>query len=280
MKGIRPVRIYGVDFTSAPRRGKPITGAVCHLADGRLALERIDAFETFDAFEAFLARPGPWVAGLDFPFGQPRRLIEALGWPLDWVGYGAQVEALGMDGFVARLADYRAGQPPGDKQHRRLTDARAESASPMMLYGVPVGRMFLRGAPCLRRAGVSLLPVRPAESDRVVIEAYPALAARRWIGRTSYKSDSRARQTAARRAARQAIVDGLRSESCRAAYGFGVTLAETQAAALVDEPQGDVLDALLAALPAAWAWTRREDGWGIPAEVDPLEGWIVDPGLV
>jgi hypothetical protein len=34
-----------------------------------------------------------------------------------------------------------------------------------------------------------------------------------------------------------------------------------------------------AALPAAWAWSgaRRV---GHPAEVDPLEGWIVDPGLV
>jgi len=35
-----------------------------------------------------------------------------------------------------------------------------------------------------------------------------------------------------------------------------------------------------AALQAAWAWTRRTEGWGVPQESDPLEGWIVDLGLV
>ena len=30
----------------------------------------------------------------------------------------------------------------------------------------------------------------------------------------------------------------------------------------------------------AQARIRRESGWGIPPEVDPAEGWIVDPGLV
>jgi RimJ/RimL family protein N-acetyltransferase len=36
-------------------------------------------------------------------------------------------------------------------------------------------------------------------------------------------------------------------------------------------------DALLCAVPAAWAWTRRGSGFGLPGCVDPLEGWIVDP---
>jgi hypothetical protein len=273
------MRIYGVDFTSAPRRAKPITVAACRFDGDRLILEGQEALADFAAFEAFLVRSGPWVAGLDFPFGLPRHLLDNLGWPADWAAVVSRVAAMDMDAFVALLKEYRTPRPRGEKQHRRLTDERAKSASPMMLYGVPVGRMFFRGAPRLLASGVSILPNHPTESDRVIVEAYPALAARRWIGRTSYKSDTRRKQTAAQAAARRAIVDGLRGDSCRTAYGFDVVLSDARAAELVDDPQGDVLDGLLAALPAAWAWTRRDSGWGIPPGVDPAEGWIVDPGL-
>jgi hypothetical protein len=44
---------------------------------------------------------------------------------------------------------------------------------------------------------------------------------------------------------------------------------------LVDEPGADRLDAVLALVLAAWALTRREMNWGLPADMDPLEGWIV-----
>ena len=273
------MRIYGVDFTSAPRRAKPITVAACRFEGNTLILEGQEDLADFAAFEAFLARPGPWVAGLDFPFGLPRRLLDGLGWPADWAAVVARVAALDMAEFVALLKRYRTPRPRGNKQHLRPTDALAASASPMMLYGVPVGRMFFRGAPRLLASGASVLPCQPTASDRVIVEAYPALAARRWIGRASYKSDTKRKQTAERAAARRAIVDGLRSASCRAAYGFDVVLSDAQAVALAVDPQGDVLDALLAALPAAWAWIRREFGWGIPPGVDPAEGWIVDPGL-
>lgn len=273
------MRIYGVDFTSAPRRAKPITVAACHFDGETLTLQGQEDLGDFAAFEAFLRRPGPWVAGLDFPFGLPRRLLDGLGWPAEWAGVVGRVAAMDMDAFAALLKRYRTPRPRGDKQHLRPTDALAASASPMMLYGVPVGRMFFRGAPRLLASGASILPNYPTDSDRVIVEAYPALAARRWIGRTSYKSDTRRKQTAARVAARQAIVAGLRGASCRVAYGFDVALSASQAMALAEDPQGDVLDALLAALPAAWAWTRRESGWGIPPGVDPAEGWIVDPGL-
>ena len=41
------------------------------------------------------------------------------------------------------------------------------------------------------------------------------------------------------------------------------------------DPSGDTLDAVLCAVAAAWGWCRRERGYGLPAGVDPLEGWIV-----
>ena len=38
-------------------------------------------------------------------------------------------------------------------------------------------------------------------------------------------------------------------------------------------PAGDSLDAVLCLMQAAWASERP--GYGLPADIDPLEGWIV-----
>ena len=80
------LRIYGVDFTCAPRKAKPITVASGRLRRDLLKVEEIEKLEDFAAFEAFLARPGPWLGGFDFPFSLPRELVRDLGWPADWPG--------------------------------------------------------------------------------------------------------------------------------------------------------------------------------------------------
>lgn len=46
---------------------------------------------------------------------------------------------------------------------------------------------------------------------------------------------------------------------------------------LAEDPSGDRLDALLCAIQAAWAWTQREKGFGIPDSMDFPEGAIADP---
>jgi len=46
---------------------------------------------------------------------------------------------------------------------------------------------------------------------------------------------------------------------------------------LVDDPTGDRLDALLCAIQASRAWTKRDTKFGEPDHTDPLEGWIADP---
>src|ERR1700694_936576 len=79
--------IYGLDFTSAPTRRKPITCACCELYDTVLTVNSCLKLTSFDEFEAFLRSDGPWLAALDFPFGQPRKLIANLGWPQNWRGY-------------------------------------------------------------------------------------------------------------------------------------------------------------------------------------------------
>ena len=194
--------IYGIDFTSAPSARKPITCVRARLGDGALAFEELIELQDFVSFEAFLATPGPWVAGMDFPFGQSRRLVENIGWPLSWAGYIREVAGLDRRGFRQVLEDYKRDRPPGDKHHKRACDVLTRSQSPQTLYGTPVGLMFFEGAPRLLQSGVHLPCNHEGDTSRVVLEAYPGVAARRLIGQTSYKNDTRAKQTAEQHRAR------------------------------------------------------------------------------
>ena len=101
------MKVFGVDFTSRPRKTKPITCAECRFDGQVLTLTSIDSFANFTAFETWLGSPGPWIAGLDFPFGQPCKLIQNLGWPSTWSDYMALIAAMPREEFVQLLEDYK-----------------------------------------------------------------------------------------------------------------------------------------------------------------------------
>jgi hypothetical protein len=274
------MRIYGVDFTSAPSRRKPITCAAAWLEPTTLTLEQVERYETFEAFSALLERPGPWVAGCDFPFGQPEALVAGMHWPTRWESYVKTIEHLGPDGFASAIKDFRDARPPGQKHLPRAIDRRARSCSPMMLVGVPVGKMFQRGAPLLLRSAANIWPCRPTGDQRTVLEIYPKLVAQKWI-RSGYKQDNPRRQTAAHTKARTTILDGicgkipsLDGHSVVGWYGIRVALSDGAAQRCIGDASGDTLDAVLATLQTAWA--TRQPGYGVP-EGHELEGWIVDP---
>ena len=269
------MRIYGIDFTSRPSRRKPITCLACELTGTMLRAGELTEWPGFEGFESALRRPGPWIAGIDFPFGQARRFIETIGWPRTWEGYVLHAHALGRQGFRAALDAYRAGRPPGDKEHRRGTDVAAGSTSPQKLYGTPVGLMFFEGAPRLLDSGVTIPGLQGGDPDRIAVEAYPGLLARAVLGRRSYKQDARHKQTQAQHEARQELLRQITGSGTLAGYGLQVAAPPE----LADDPGGDHLDALLCAIQAAWAWTRREEGYGMPEGLDALEGWIADPAL-
>ena len=273
------MRIYGLDFTSAPGRRKPLIALRCELSDNVLRVRDDEVMTGFDEFEAWLQTPGPWVCGMDFPFGQPADLVEALGWPDEWAGYVGEVARLGKEGFEAGIRTDMASRPAGRKWRYRLADRRSGSSSAMMLFRVPVGKMFFRGAPRLRASGVSIEPCRPNGDPRVAVEAYPAVVARRFLGREPYKRDA-APDTPERKAARRKLVSGLLSGSMREAYGFGVGMGRRWRERFVAEPGADALDSLLCAVQAAWAYARRDENWGVPPECDRNEGWILDPALL
>ena len=149
----------------------------------------------------------------------------------------------------------------------------------MMLFRVPVGKMFFQRAPRLLRSGVAVEPCRPNGDPRVAVEAYPAVVARRFLGREPYKRDA-VPDTPERRAAREKLIAGLRSGIVREVYGFDVGIGRRWEERFVEEPGADALDSLLCAVQAAWAYTRRDEGWGVPPECDPDEGWILDPSLL
>jgi hypothetical protein len=186
------MRVLGVDFTSAPTRGKPITCLHCTFAEGILQAGQLAEMARFEEFERVLRAPGPWIAGIDFPFGQSREFIGNIGWPISWPDYVAHAHALRREGFREALDTYRADRPYGGKEHKRKTDQAAGSISPQKLYGVPVGLMFLEGAPRLLDAGVTIPYLQVGDPGRIVVEAYPGVPARQLIGSgRGYKSDTR-----------------------------------------------------------------------------------------
>ena len=71
----------------------------------------------------------------------------------------------------------------------------------------------------------------------------------------------------------------MEAEAFQNEYGFSVSIQEAVRDEIVEEPSADTLDALLASVQAAWAWSQRNDHYGIPLGVDRLEGWIADPTL-
>jgi len=269
------VKVVGVDFTSAPRKAKPIVVAHGVATGKRLRIDALESLTEFDAFEHLLDRLGPWVGGFDFPFGLPLELVADLRWPREWTALVAFCAALSRTEFRGILEGYRASRPPGRKYAHRATDLPAGSSSPMKLVNPPVALMFHEGAPRLAAAGLHVPGLAQGDRRRIALEAYPGLLARS-ITRASYKNDSRAKQTPERRAARRTIVAALEAGAPRLdiRVSFARPALRKQ---LVDDASGDALDAVLCTVQAAWAATQPN--YGMPKRVPQPEGWIVSATL-
>ncbi|MES2534717.1 MAG: DUF429 domain-containing protein [Pseudomonadota bacterium] len=264
------MKLHGIDFTSAPTRRKAITIASGTLDGDTFRLEELNALHDFVQFDAWLRRPGPWLGAFDFPFSLPRELVETLGWPTEWEALIGRIASLSRAELRSTFQAFCDARPVGRKFAHRATDLPAGSSSPMKWVNPPVAYMLHAGVPRLLAAGLSVYTMHAGDPLRTAFEAYPGMVARS-ITRSSYKNDERAKQTPERRSARIQIVDTLQS----GAYPLGIRLAAgPHADALIDDASGDLLDAALCGLLAAWAWQRRDAQFGMPA-FDPLEGWIV-----
>ncbi|MBX3655275.1 MAG: DUF429 domain-containing protein [Ramlibacter sp.] len=268
-----PVPLLGCDFSSAPTRRKPIVLALGQVSGPRVVLEQIERLESLDAFGQWLAQPGPWVGGFDLPFGLPRELVEHLGWPRQWRACIAHYAGLSRAAIRDLFAAFCDARPAGAKFAHRATDRPAGSSPSMKWVNPPVAYMLHAGVPRLLAAGVHLPGLHDGDPTRVALEAYPGLLARELLGARSYKSDERARQTPQRLIARKDLITAL--EQGRSRLGLRLKLSHAQRDLLADDASGDSLDAVLCLMQAAWAWQQGAPRYGLPPEVDPLEGWIV-----
>lgn len=285
MAAVQGLQVLGCDFSSRPTARKPIAMAWgWWTADGQVRLQALQGFTCLDAWAQWLGRPahGPWVGGFDLPFGLPRELVEHLGWPVQWDACMDHYAGLEREVIRERFKAFCAARPVGSKFAHRATDGPAGASPSMKWVNPPVAFMLHAGVPRLRAAGLHLPGLQPpgqGDPRRVALEAYPGMLARTLIGRRSYKSDDRARQTPERRQARADLLSLL--EQGRWAAGPRLCLDAAQRSLLLDDASGDRLDAVLCMLQAAWAAGRHAGGdarYGLPPDMDPLEGWIVGAG--
>jgi hypothetical protein len=139
--------------------------------------------------------------------------------------------------------------------------------------GQPAGRLH---AACRRAAaaGGRRAHARPARRRHAASrwKATPGLLARELIGSRSYKSDDKAKQTPERLIARKDLITALEQGKRGWAAPEGHARAARRAGG---DASGDSLDAVLCLMQAAWAAQQGAPHYGLPADLDPLEGWIV-----
>ena len=272
--------LIGCDFSSSPTRQKNIVIASGALLGARVQLSKLERIASLDGFSDWLQQPRSWVGGFDMPFGLPRELVETLGWPTQWKPCIRHYASLGRADIRDQFAAFCDARPTGAKFAHRATDVPAKSSPSMKWVHPPVAYMLHAGVPRLLDAGVFFPGLQRVSSvsvlHRIALEAYPGLLARELIGTRSYKSDERAKQTPERLIARKDIVHALEMGQTR--LQLRLKLSHAQRDELTDDASGDALDAVLCMVQAAWALQRYQAGdvrWGLPAQMDPLEGWIL-----
>jgi Protein of unknown function (DUF429) len=272
--------LIGCDFSSSPTRRKPIVIASGTASGARVLLTGLERLESLEDFEAWLARDASWTGGFDFPFSLPRELVEHLGWPLHWPALIAHYAALSRDEIRRTFAAFCDARPAGGKFAHRAADAPAGSSPSMKWVNPPVAIMLHAGTPRLLAAGVHVPGLHAGNPQRVALEAYPGLLARELIGRRSYKADDRARQTPERLIARKDLLTALEHGQTR--LGLRLKTTHAQRDTLVADASGDSLDAVLCLMQAAWGAAQGPPRYGLPPDIDPLEGWIVSavPGAL
>lgn len=303
---LSPHTLLGLDFSCAPSKRKPLTLAWGRRAGHVVKLDRVDALPTLAELDALLAPGRPELAegfliGCDFPLGLPRPFVHALlaHGPGELPAWLAELEnpSLGQaaDRLIHALHRHcvdRAGfqrlidgwgqswdteRPAGGKLLHRPTELTVPgiiSTSPLQTRYVPVGKMYFEGMIRLVQADLTLPGLRRGRPDALAFEAYPGLLSGELLGRRSYKSETEA--TDERLIARMDLVDAL--EQGRSRLGLRLKLSPAQRDLLVSDPKGDRLDAVLCLMQAGWAQAQHEQGaplWGMPADVDPIEGWIL-----
>ena len=272
-RGLSLPLLVGCDFSSSPTKRKPVVLAFGQRTGDRVVLSRLERLESLQAFGHWLGQPGQWIGGFDFPFGLPRELVEHLRWPTQWRECMEHYAALTRNEIRTTFAAFCDARPVGGKFAHRAFDRQAGSSPSMKWVNPPVAFMLHAALPLLLAANVHMPGLHEGDPARVALEAYPGLLARELIGKRSYKSDDRAKQTPERLIARKDLLHALELGATRLSLRLKLTNAQRDT--LVHDASGDSLDAVLCLVQAAWAARHGAPRYGLPEAFDPLEGWIL-----
>lgn len=272
------MKLIGIDFSSAPTKKKPIALAFAEWQADKVVLTGLKSLIKADDMTQLLKTEQNFVAAIDMPFGLSRELVEGLKWP----GAGVTTErawaelmqfytSLSRDEVRAVFRAWCDARPAGKKFAHRACDKPAGSSPSMKWVNPPVALMLHAGVPCLQEAGVHIPGMQVGDPSRVAVEAYPGFLARQVLNRQSYKSDDPKKESPDRRMARSELLCAMEEGML---LGIRVVMPRYIKAELLEDAKADHLDAALCALTAAWCAKRADNLYGLPPNVDPVEGWI------
>ena len=267
------MQVHGVDFSGSAEPGEDIwlttgewDGQRLRVTDARPASEAFDA----SGREAVLAGLREFVddggvSGLDFSFGLPRPVlpesVDSWATSLQWVREREYDDAL------AAQADWKDRARASDAdgvELKRATDRPVGASSP---YSFITRYQTFHGMcdllwPLVDAGRVSVEPVAPTDADATLCEIYPAGTLRALgLPDRKYKDDAKYPDGPEKR---EAILEGL--------VDWGAEVPDWIAERLLEDPEGDALDSLVAAVATA----RAVDGnFAVEDErYDPVEGYI------
>lgn len=262
-------RIYGVDFSGAAHAGRKIWIAAGVIEGESLRIEECVRGEDLPgsararsqgltALRESIRVSGESIFGLDFPFGVPREVLQQPTWE-DFARSFA-------DGYATpqqfRQACFVAAH---GRELKRATDV--ESKTPFSPYNLRLYRQTYFGlrdviGPLVKDQSACVLPMQRARSGGPwLIEICPASTLKRLKLYVAYKG-----RTGDHRAARLGIVRSIqRRESLK--------LSTSVRSVVMDDPEGDALDSVIAALAtfhavhASHAALKRDAAYAIEGYV-------------
>ena len=289
--------IYGVDFSSAPTKQKPIVIAECRfdscnnygLNQSSLLLRRFVCIYSLNDFEVFLSKSKFGVGGFDLPFSMPKELIEYFEWPNEWENFVRYFCGKSKSFLKDCFKSWCEKRDFGKKFAYRLTDLQAKSSPAMRWVNPPVAWMMHAGIHRLINAGL-IFPAHDRNfktktehkliksmelkgigyNKKLALEVYPALTARK-VTNKSYKSDEKVKNNCARIGNRKDILKSLRYQKAGLSLDLKISLHDQKK--VVEDFRGDYLDAVICAMQAADA--IMDPFFRFPKSNNYLEGWIV-----
>lgn len=288
--------VYGVDFaSSAGDAGEKTWIATATVEDGILSVDscrrlvdelgcdsgRESAHEALTGFVRELDSDS--AIGLDFPFGLPRHVLDGDEWGEYVVGFpnGLPVPDWSDDDLPAEIDSPDALSAWGSQRARdtdagcvhckRVTDAEHGAQPPYGIIGKSITFHGLKNvvAPLAADDGVTVAPMEVDSFEEfarpdgpLVLEAYPAgTLDRLGLCREGYKDGTNADRR------RERNLDGL-------VRFADVRIDDEVGDSAIDDPGGDALDAVVAAV-ATYEATRSADTLDPDEDhYDPVEGYI------